>query len=191
MEDYKSNSHKSKQQEYERRAEKVVKNQVRTREKSRYERAKNDLIIYIWPEVVKPNIKKIADEVFHAILWKDDSPKRKNNSSSSVRYVSYDRFSNDREPRHSREKNHPDLDTESVVFDDRATAEEVLRNMEGIIKRYGVVRVADFYDSIDKTCDYTMVKYGWASINSARVVRLSNGDYILRLPKAMPLDDYR
>lgn len=56
-----------------------------------------------------------------------------------------------------------------------------------MISVYGMVSVADLYDLIGVTGNYTDNKYGWTDIRSASVVRVRDG-YIVKMPKAMPLD---
>ena len=59
--------------------------------------------------------------------------------------------------------------------------------MDEMISVYGIVSVADLYDLIGVTGNYTDNKYGWTDIRSASVVRVRDG-YIVKMPKAMPLD---
>ena len=59
--------------------------------------------------------------------------------------------------------------------------------MDELLEQYGVFRVADLYDLVGKSCDYTDNKYGWTNLRSADVVRV-NGGYALKLPKALPID---
>lgn len=59
--------------------------------------------------------------------------------------------------------------------------------MDEMISVYGMVSVADLYDLIGVTGNYTDNKYGWTDIRSASVVRVRDG-YIVKMPKAMPLD---
>ena len=59
--------------------------------------------------------------------------------------------------------------------------------MVEIIDNYGFVTVADMYDMVDLTAPYTAAKYGWTNIRTAEVIRGRDG-YMLKLPKAMPVD---
>ena len=60
--------------------------------------------------------------------------------------------------------------------------------MDELIATYGVVRVADFYELVGVTGNYTDNKYGWTDIRNASVVRARDGGYIIKLPKAFPID---
>ena len=69
----------------------------------------------------------------------------------------------------------------------RGEAEEVLIKMDELIATYKVVRVADFYDLVGISSSYTDNNYGWTDIKSATVVHVREG-YMIKLPKALPLD---
>ena len=64
----------------------------------------------------------------------------------------------------------------------------VREQMLDIIERYGFVTVADVYDMADLTAPYTSNKYGWTNIRNAETMRLRDGGFVLKLPKAMPID---
>ena len=59
--------------------------------------------------------------------------------------------------------------------------------MDGMLETYGVVSVADMYDLVGITCNYTDNKYGWTNLRNAEPVRVRDG-YMLKLPKAGPID---
>ena len=58
--------------------------------------------------------------------------------------------------------------------------------MDEMIEQYDAVRVADLYDLVGITGDYTDNKYGWTNIPNARVVRTRDG-YKIEMPRALPL----
>ena len=66
-------------------------------------------------------------------------------------------------------------------------AEDVLSRMDELIDTYGVVSVADLYDLVGISCNYTDNKYGWTNIRNVEPIRVRDG-YMLKLPKAMPID---
>lgn len=71
---------------------------------------------------------------------------------------------------------------EPLIFENRADAEEVLRNMYDLIDEFHVASVKDLYGFAGMSTDYTKEKYGWFQLDGAEVVRVSNG-YLLNLPK--------
>ena len=59
--------------------------------------------------------------------------------------------------------------------------------MDELIETYGSVSVADMYDLVGISCEYTDNKYGWKNIRTAEPVHVRDG-YMLKLPRALPLN---
>ena len=59
--------------------------------------------------------------------------------------------------------------------------------MNELIDTYDVVSVADLYDLVGKSCNYTDNKYGWTNIRNAEPIRVRDG-YLLKMPKAGPIN---
>lgn len=77
---------------------------------------------------------------------------------------------------------------DKVIIDTRGEAEEIIVRMDEIMKEYGNVSVADFYELAGVTdYDFTAHDYGWKDIRSADVLRVGEG-YMLKLPKAFPIN---
>ena len=77
---------------------------------------------------------------------------------------------------------------DDIVLTTRGDAEAVLDAMNDIINQYGTVSVADLYDLTNVPNDnFAMNRYGWINISGATTVRVRDG-YILKLPKAIPLN---
>ena len=55
-----------------------------------------------------------------------------------------------------------------------------------IIDTYKIASVADLYDLVGLTGNYTDNRYGWTNIASADVIRTRDG-YQLKLPRALPI----
>ena len=73
------------------------------------------------------------------------------------------------------------------IFATRRDAEEILNYMGDLIDEYGFVTVADFYDLVGVSGNYTDNKYGWTDISNAEIVRVKDG-YMIKLPKIRKLD---
>ena len=58
--------------------------------------------------------------------------------------------------------------------------------MDEIMEEYEIVRVADLYDLVGITGDFTDNKYGWTNIRNAEVVRVHDG-YKIKMPRAIPI----
>ena len=78
-------------------------------------------------------------------------------------------------------------DYDDIILESRGEAEDVLERMDELIATYQVVSVADFYDLVGVSGNYTDNKYGWTDIRNASVIRVRDG-YMIKLPKALPLN---
>lgn len=199
--DYKSNSYKSKAEQAEvqkvekKRVEKVVTGNVTTRKNEMRKLA--DVFIsediknvkdYLLMDVLVPTIKKtIVDIVTDSVSMIFGMNPRKNGSTSSkISYNNYyDRKDNDRNSGNTRTSRYS---YDDIALDSRQEAEEVLSRMDELVATYGTVTVADLYDLVGVTCEYTDNNYGWSNIRNAKVVRLRDGKYMIELPKALPIN---
>lgn len=201
MEEYKSNSHKSKEEQWtaEKKIEKVVSGSVKARKKSEIQKFADVFIqedaqkvkSYILMDVLVPAIKKaISDIVTNGvdmILYGEIGRTKKNGAASKVSYRSYYDKRDDRLD-YSSNKTRTGYEYDDIVLDNRGEAEEVLARMDELVATYGLVSVADFYDLVGITGNYTDNKYGWTDIRSASVVRAHGGGYMIKLPRALPLN---
>lgn len=198
MEDYKPNSHKFKEEQAEKKVEKIVSGTVKTKKKNDIQKFAdvfisedmNSVKSYILMDVLVPAVKKaISDIVTNGIdmlLYGETGKSRKNSTASKVSYRSYyDDRDNYRRCTSSRTRSGYSYD--DIILDNRGEAEKVLSQMDELVVAYGIVSVADLYDLVGITGDYTDNKYGWTDIRSAQVVHVRDG-YLLKLPRALPLN---
>mgnify|MGYP001169852837 FL=1 len=201
MRNYKSNSDKTR---YERRSEKkveaVITGTAKTRKK-RDARKFTDIFIaedadnvksYILMEVIIPTVKKAISDVvttgIEMLLYGESGRSNKNGSRSKISYRNYYERNSERVRAGSINNRRSALDYDDILFDTRGDAEAVLDAMNDIISQYGVVSVSDLYDLARVPNDnFTMNNYGWSNIGGATAVRIRDG-YILKLPRAIPLD---
>lgn len=195
MEEYKSNSHRSKEREEEqRKQEKVISGNARQRKKSVGSKLGSAIISndvdsvgnYIFMDVLVPSFKKmISDIVCNGVNMLLGEPNRDRSRSNGSR-VSYRAYYDERNDRQSAQRVRPSYSYDDIIFDDRGDAEEVLCRMEELIDRFQVVSVADLFDMAGLSCNYTDNKYGWTDLRDARVERVHDG-YVIRLPRATTL----
>ena len=76
---------------------------------------------------------------------------------------------------------------DDIILSTRGEAEDVLTRMDELMDKYGLVRVADLYDLVGITGNYTDNKYGWTNIRNAKITRLRDG-YMIEMPRAVPID---
>lgn len=199
MEEYVSNSLKSKEQEKtpEKRVEKpVVQVPAKTRKKGEL-RKFSDVFIsedasnvksYILQDVLLPTIKDTISNIIKSsvdmILFGESRGNSNKNNSYKPSYRSY---YDDRNDSYYRRDTHTPYSFDDVLLDSRADAEEVLNGLIDIIEKYGVVSVADLYDLVGIVGVYTDNKYGWTDLRTAHVERDRSGAYYIKLPRALPL----
>lgn len=202
MENYQSNSHKSKEKANieDKKIEKVITGTVKTKKKSEVKKF-TDIFIsedagnvksYILMDVLIPAIKKaISDIVTNGIdmmLYGEAGRTKKNSNASKVSYRSYYDRDNERRRDYGSIRTRSGYDYSDIILDSRGEAEDVLTRMDEIVETYGMVSVADLYELVGIQGQYTDNKYGWTSnIRNADVVRIRDG-YLLKLPKALPFD---
>lgn len=202
MDDYKPNPYSSKEEPQaapveKKKVEKVVTGTVKTKKKNGFSKLADSFISedaknvksYIFADVLIPAAKKaISDIVTDGIsmILYGGTGRKKQSSISSVSYRSYydqrdrDRYAADN-PRTKTGYNYDD-----IILETRGEAEEVLRQLMEMIETYDVASVADLYDLVGITGNYTDNNYGWTNVRNAEIVRVRDG-YLLKLPKVLPL----
>lgn len=76
---------------------------------------------------------------------------------------------------------------DALVFESRGDAEQVLDSLDEIIETYGAASVADLCELASLRSSFSDTRFGWTNLDSAVVIRGRYG-YLLKLPKAMPLN---
>lgn len=197
MEEYKSNSHKSKELTKNEPVKKVVKPIAKATKKKKNALAEtfisedaSNIKSYILMDVLVPAIKKAVIDIVTdgiSMLFYGDTSHGNRRSSTSASYISYNRYS-DRDRRDDRTSyGRSRYSYDDIILQSRGEAEEVLDRMSEMIDTYGIVSVADMYDLVGIATNYTDNKYGWTNLRNAEPIRVSNG-YMLKLPKAGPID---
>lgn len=193
MDEYKSNSHKSREdQSGEKKIEKVVTGQVKSKRKNGLQKFTDvfmsedvdDVKSYIFEDVIVPAIKDIILDAVKAFLGANGRSDKSSNSKTPYRSY-YDKPSDRKD--YGSHKPRTGYSYNEIILDSRGEAESVLTEMDEIVSAYGMVSVADLYELVGVTCSHTDYKYGWTNTRSASVIRVRDG-YMLKLPKAMPLN---
>jgi hypothetical protein len=109
----------------------------------------------------------------------------------SKSYVSYNNYSSrDRDRRDDRRdissKNRAHHNFDDIILSSRGEAEEVLSQLVDMTLDYGQATVADLYDLVGITSEYTDRDWGWENLSSASVSRVRDG-YMLNLPRTILL----
>lgn len=207
MEEYKSNSYRSKEAQKndnvkpeDRKVEKVVTGVVKTKKKSKISQAMDNFISedaknvksYVLGEVLIPAIKKAISDIvtdgIDIILYGETRGKNRRSTADRVSYRSY---YDDRGGRNRMNERQAIMagsySYDDIILSTRGEAEDVLSRMDELIETYGLVRVADLYDLVGITGNYTDNKYGWMNIRNAEIIRVRDG-YMIKMPRAVPID---
>lgn len=145
------------------------------------------IVNYVVHEVALPYLKnmfadtakKAIDATFYGIGGKPTG-----GYSGPATKVNYGNYSNSPSP--VTKNNTYGYNYSDLTFHEPGAAEEVLRQLNGIISQYGIASVADLYDLANVPSSYTDNKYGWTSIAEARIIRTNDG-WILKMPRIMPV----
>jgi hypothetical protein len=204
MDEYRPNSHKSRDEKREappeKKIEKVISGEAKSKKKSDVQRFADVFIqedvknvkTYIFMDVLVPAIKKAISDIVRngidMILYGEADRGRKNANASKVSYGKYYESDNNRRREYTPVPARNNYDFDDLLFETRGDADAVLEAMNDIISQYGVVSIADLYDLANVTTNnYTAAKYGWTNIpTNLTPVRVRDG-YILKLPRALPL----
>lgn len=211
MDDYKSNSYKDKKERSvelrpitndisETKVSRLApKEPVKVRKRSGLSRSFDEFVRddlnkvkeFAITDVIVPAIKKSISDIFKTgidmILYHGEtgSSSRRYPDSSKVSYRSYYDSAPARRTSYSDRRNAYYCDER--IFDTRGEAEAKLAQLDDIMARYHLVRVADYCEIVGITGTYTDNDYGWTDLRTAEVVRVREG-YIIRMPRALPID---
>lgn len=153
----------------------------------------SSIVDYIVMDVIVPATKKMISEIVRngidMILYGESGRgKSYSGPSDKVSYRSYYGSNDNHRNQNTSSRTRSVFDYDTIVIPSRQEAEEVICRMGEIIETYQVVSVADLYDLCGITDhNYMNAKYGWTSVRTAEVINGRDG-YLLKLPRAMPLD---
>ncbi len=199
MENYRSNSNKSKQEE-RKKAEKVVVSgaaQKGTGGKGGFFKSTVESVgRYLLHEILVPALKKTVDSMItngsHMFLYGEAS-KRDSRGPSPVPKVSYRSAYDDRRSDYAEDDagSYKGYNYGTVLLSTRGDAEDVLDRLAEIVGEFGVVSVADLYEMCGLDTDWTDANYGWTSVRNVQVARNSDGYYTLRMSRPSPINERR
>lgn len=168
---------------------KVRNNGVRKLTNTFFAEDMNTVTSNLRDEVFIPGLKKLIVNLLKDgvdILFNGSVSRGKNSDRFVGDRVSYDRFSSNRPPEPIRTSTRFTYD--EFEFESRGQAESVLDAMHGVIRRYGWVTVSELYEMVGRTGPFTGNNYGWTDISNAYVDRVYGGGYVIKMPKAIPIE---
>lgn len=204
MEEYKSNSHKSKENnltEPKRKATKAITGTAKTKKKSEISKfadvflaedissVKSYILMDVLVPAIKDGIVDIVKNGIDALMYgSDGAPSSKKSISSKISYTPYYKMAS----ASTQSKEHLALrpktayEYDEVVLSSRGEAEMLLKSMDEAVREYGMVSIGDYYDMAGVTSEYTTNRYGWTDLREATISRNRDG-YMIKLPKPTPL----
>lgn len=207
MPDYKPNSNKYKKEQEEakaaieeRRVTAVVQGKVKKKSDIRKfadnfisDEAEN-IGSYIVMDLFVPAVKNLILDIITGsaeMLFGTDRRKRGSGRSviDKVSYINYNDRYRDRDRRETSNVRRSACDFDDIIVNSRGEAEDVFTQLEAMIETYKVARVSDLYDLVGITGPHTANRYGWTNLRNAEAVRLRDGGYLLKLPRAIPIDN--
>ena len=198
--DYPSNNHKvRKEGSSEKQVVKVTSGKVVQKKKSLGKKFAETFLgddiesvsSYILHDVIIPAAKNMmSDTVSNGIemlLFGQvrGSRTRRDRDKSYVSYSSY--YDRDKKPTRPSARNTSRHNFDDIILETRGEAEEVLSHLVDLTEDYGMASVADLYDLVGITSNFTDNKYGWDNLSSASVNRVRDG-YLISLPRTIVLD---
>lgn len=207
--DYKPNTKKykdgqaEKQMTERKKVDKVIHGTAKVKKKSEFRKFADNFIsedvdsvkTYVVRDVIIPSVIDLVEDIVVGgirTLLRGDSGRRdsrdRRSYSGSPSYVNYSRYSDRRDDRSYRDnQTRRGYGYDDIVVNSRADAEAVIEQMDGIVDTYGMVSVADLYDLVGMTSNYTDNNYGWTNIRNAEPIRLRDGGWMIKMPKAIPI----
>lgn len=199
MEDFKPNSNRSKEVRNdsnipEKRVQKVITGTATTKKRNDL-RKFADIFLpedvssvksYIVNDVIIPKIKNVISETIDMLLYGSTGGSSKRSTASKISYRSYYDEPRGRKT-HEEPRQRRGYEYEDVILDNSGEAHEIIRLMDEMVERYGMVSVADLYDLVGISPKHTDNKYGWMDISKAEVVRVRD-KWMIKMPRVMPLD---
>lgn len=194
------NSHKNRNEKKavteEKRAEKIVHGKVKTK-KNNTRKLANIFISedaanvknYIVLDVIIPAVKKAIYDLVVGTLDMSLYGGRggaKRSTADRVSFKDYNSISCRDGRSYETSRTTSGYSYDDIILETRGEAEAVLSRMDEIMEEYEIVRVADLYDLVGHTGDYTDNKYGWTNIRNAKIVRVHDG-YKIEMPRALPI----
>ena len=199
------NSRRDKSSKKPPKLEKVGKSKVIVKEPDLGQKVKESftseagksILEYLILDVVVPNTKSLILDLVNQGLerrfYGDGSPRSRAYSSRKTSgYQSYNRaFQSSTKPintsqsRPSSSVNGPRF--KNIIVGDRGEAEMHIDILSSRIDEYDVATLADLYELVGISGDFTDYKYGWTDSRGFRVRPVRDG-YLLDLPEPKPID---
>lgn len=202
MAEYVGNSNKLKKERAEQaaleerqRPEPVVTSGVKIKKRSKFAGAiisddaknvKSHAVMEIFIPALKKLVVDVVTDGVNMIFYGSKAPR----GTSIADRVSYRQYSDPKVAARTSSAPRPSsvYDCDKIIIASRTDAEAVLSGLDDLIGTYGRATVADLYDLLNESHNYTDNNYGWYSIAEARVSPAIGGGWCLNLPRVVPIE---
>lgn len=164
-----------------------------------------EVVRNVYHSVIIPAVKDLiwdaGQESLRRAVFKDEMPTRSRSSVSrvvgqAIGNVQYNRypvsaFNAQHAPEPRREisrRGRMNHDFGEIILETRAEGNEVIEQLYAIVDQYEFATVKDLYDMLDIEGTPQDLKWGWTSMMGSDIRRLSDGTYLLELPRPEPID---
>lgn len=200
--DYPSNSHKEKDRTEDREPVNKIISGTAVQQKKTVGRKLADVFVgedvgnvrqYLFNDVLIPAAKNTLSEMVSSgidmLLFgqKQSRNTTRTGNRSVVNYSSISESRRNHAPQSRSIRARTMQNFGDIRLSSRGEAEDVLSLLVDFISDYGMATVADLYDMVGITSEFTDNKYGWVNLSKAEV-RITRDGYILDLPVPHALD---
>lgn len=145
-------------------------------------------------DIVVPGIKSLIFDglvaMLNVVLFGDRGYSYRGTYSQRKDRTSYRDYYDKRESnrRDRQAVSSTSLYPDDIVVATREKAEEALSDLDDIIYERGRASLAEFYDLLEVTANWTDNRYGWTDISNASIRPVRDG-FMIMMPKARLLND--
>ena len=140
----------------------------------------------IWKSIIYPAMQRMLVDAFHDLVYHG-----KDGGGDRYGYSDYRDYGS-----YSRRDDGPmgsELDVRysfsRILFKRREDAENVLRTMQGYLKKKGFILVADYYNIAKRRPESTHYNWGWANLNGSYIYSYNdhgNESWGIHFPEPIP-----
>lgn len=205
MEDYASNSHRSKGKNQsavpEKKVNKVVAGNTKVTKKSEIRKFADvfiaedihNVVSYVFSDIIVPTFRNALYDIITngarmTIFGEKGVPRNNNIVSSGTKYSYNNCYVSNSNNRTNVVQARSAYDYGQIQFENYGDAEAVLTELTELLSMYKIVSVMDMYSAAGIQCPATYNSYGWTDLHNARVVP-ANGYFVIKMPKALPIND--
>lgn len=150
---------------------------------------------YIVNSVLKPTFKELIYNVItkgiKEFLYPGSkgAPTEKSSSGVLASTVAYHKLYDADKSQQGIPDEKPKMISRDVIVQTEEDAQALYNAINDLVHGpYKVCRVADLYELANRPVSHTDSNYGWASMQGIKIVPTPDGQFWLKMPKPMPLD---